>query len=92
MRAMGVTVDRPAPGRVVIDGVGLHGLTAPARPLDMGNAGTAMRLSMGLLAGQAFDCDADRRCVAVEAADGARRGAAAADGRRRSRPATATRR
>ncbi|MBS0394696.1 MAG: 3-phosphoshikimate 1-carboxyvinyltransferase, partial [Proteobacteria bacterium] len=55
MRAMGVAVERPAPGRVVIDGVGLHGLAAPARPLDMGNAGTAMRLSMGLLAGQAFD-------------------------------------
>jgi 3-phosphoshikimate 1-carboxyvinyltransferase len=55
MRAMGVGVERPAPGRVVIDGVGLHGLVAPARALDMGNAGTAMRLAMGLLAGQAFD-------------------------------------
>jgi len=55
MRAMGVGVERPAPGRVVIDGVGLTGLRAPARPLDMGNAGTAMRLAMGLLAGQAFD-------------------------------------
>jgi 3-phosphoshikimate 1-carboxyvinyltransferase len=55
MRAMGVNVERPAPGRVVIDGVGLHGLAAPATALDMGNAGTAMRLSMGLLAGQAFD-------------------------------------
>jgi 3-phosphoshikimate 1-carboxyvinyltransferase len=54
MRAMGVTVERPAPGRVVVDGVGLHGLRAPGRPLDMGNAGTAMRLSMGLLAGQSF--------------------------------------
>ena len=55
MRAMGVEVGRPAPGRVVIDGVGLHSLATPARALDMGNAGTAMRLSMGLLAGQAFD-------------------------------------
>jgi 3-phosphoshikimate 1-carboxyvinyltransferase len=55
MRAMGVHVERPAPGRVVIDGVGRHGLAAPARALDMGNAGTALRLSMGLLAGQAFD-------------------------------------
>ena len=36
MRAMGVNVERPAPGRVVIDGVGLRGLRAPARPLDMG--------------------------------------------------------
>jgi len=55
MRAMGVAVERPSPGRVVIDGVGLHGLQAPPGPLAMGNAGTAMRLSMGLLAGQAFD-------------------------------------
>ncbi len=55
MRAMGVALERPAPGRVIVDGVGLHGLRAPAQDLDMGNAGTAMRLSMGLLAGQAFD-------------------------------------
>ena len=55
MREMGVNVLRPAAGRVVVDGVGLHGLKCPARPLDMGNAGTAMRLSMGLLAGQSFD-------------------------------------
>ncbi len=55
MRAMGVNLERPAPGRVVVDGVGLHGLKVPAGDLDMGNAGTAMRLSMGLLAGQAFD-------------------------------------
>jgi 3-phosphoshikimate 1-carboxyvinyltransferase len=55
MRAMGVSIERPGPQRVIVHGVGLHGLRAPAAPLDMGNAGTAMRLSMGLLAGQAFD-------------------------------------
>ena len=55
MRHMGVVLERPAPGRVVIDGAGLHGLKAPTAVLDMGNAGTAMRLSMGLLAGQRFD-------------------------------------
>jgi prephenate dehydrogenase/3-phosphoshikimate 1-carboxyvinyltransferase len=55
MRAMGVAIERPGPQRVVVHGVGLRGLRAPAAPLDMGNAGTAMRLSMGLLAGQAFD-------------------------------------
>ncbi|MFM7067192.1 MAG: 3-phosphoshikimate 1-carboxyvinyltransferase [Gammaproteobacteria bacterium] len=55
MRAMGVRVERPGPGQVRVHGVGLHGLRPPAAPLDMGNAGTAMRLSMGLLAGQAFD-------------------------------------
>lgn len=55
MRAMGVQIERPAPQRVIVHGVGRDGLRAPAAPLDMGNAGTAMRLSMGLLAGQAFD-------------------------------------
>jgi len=55
MHAMGVAIERPTPGRVVIDGVGVEGLEPPAGPLAMGNAGTAMRLSMGLLAGQPFD-------------------------------------
>jgi 3-phosphoshikimate 1-carboxyvinyltransferase len=55
VESMGVVVSRPAPGRVDVDGVGLSGLRAPARPLDMGNAGTAMRLFMGLLAPQQFD-------------------------------------
>ena len=55
MRAMGVAIDRLAEGRVRIQGAGLHGLKAPRQALDMGNAGTAMRLSMGLLAGQSFE-------------------------------------
>jgi 3-phosphoshikimate 1-carboxyvinyltransferase len=55
MRAMGVSVVRGAGGRVTIDGVGLAGLSPPREPLDMGNAGTAMRLLTGLLAGQPFD-------------------------------------
>ena len=55
MQAMGVMIERPAPGRVIVHGVGLHGLQPPPGLLDMGNAGTAMRLSMGLLAGQRFD-------------------------------------
>jgi 3-phosphoshikimate 1-carboxyvinyltransferase len=38
-----------------VHGVGLHGLVAPAAPLDCGNAGTGMRLLAGLLAGQPFD-------------------------------------
>ena len=54
MRLMGVRVERPAHGHVVVHGVGLHGLRAPNAALDMGNAGTALRLSMGLLAGQSF--------------------------------------
>ena len=55
MRAMGVAIEETGPGRVRLQGAGLHGLKAPKGPLDMGNAGTAMRLSMGLLAGQHFD-------------------------------------
>ena len=54
-RDMGVTIEGPDNGRVVIHGVGLRGLTQPEKPLDVGNAGTAMRLLMGLLAGQDFE-------------------------------------
>jgi 3-phosphoshikimate 1-carboxyvinyltransferase len=54
-RAMGVRIDGPDRGRVTVHGIGLHGLRAPAGPLDMGNSGTSMRLLTGILAGQAFD-------------------------------------
>jgi 3-phosphoshikimate 1-carboxyvinyltransferase len=53
-RAMGVRIEGPDAGRVTIHGVGLHGLAAPAAPLDLGNSGTSMRLMAGLLAGQRF--------------------------------------
>ena len=53
-RAMGVSIDGPHDGEVTVQGVGLHGLRAPAGSLDMGNAGTGMRLLAGLLAGQRF--------------------------------------
>jgi prephenate dehydrogenase/3-phosphoshikimate 1-carboxyvinyltransferase len=55
LRALGVAIERPEPTQVMIAGVGRHGLRAPQTALDMGNAGTAMRLFMGLLAGQRFD-------------------------------------
>jgi len=54
-RAMGVQIEGPQQGRVVIHGVGLHGLKAPQQPLDVGNAGTGMRLLAGVMAGQPFD-------------------------------------
>lgn len=54
-RAMGVRIEGPADGNVVIHGVGLHGLQPPPQPLDLGNSGTSMRLLSGLLSGQAFD-------------------------------------
>jgi 3-phosphoshikimate 1-carboxyvinyltransferase len=55
MRALGVPIDRPSPTRVLIHGVGLRGLHDAGFALDMGNAGTAMRLFTGLLSAQAFD-------------------------------------
>jgi 3-phosphoshikimate 1-carboxyvinyltransferase len=55
LRALGVNIGRFGGNRVTIHGVGIDGFKAPSAPLDMGNAGTAMRLSMGLLAGQKFD-------------------------------------
>jgi 3-phosphoshikimate 1-carboxyvinyltransferase len=55
MRALGVPIDRPSPTQVVIHGVGLRGLHGAGFALDMGNAGTAMRLFTGLLSAQAFD-------------------------------------
>ncbi|WP_447556477.1 bifunctional prephenate dehydrogenase/3-phosphoshikimate 1-carboxyvinyltransferase [Vreelandella sp. EE22] len=56
-REMGVAIEGPHQGRVIIHGVGLHGLKAPGGPLYVGNSGTAMRLFAGLLAGQAFDSE-----------------------------------
>jgi 3-phosphoshikimate 1-carboxyvinyltransferase len=53
-RAMGVRIDADGPGRRVVHGVGLHGLAQPSAPLDLGNAGTGMRLMAGLMSGQRF--------------------------------------
>jgi 3-phosphoshikimate 1-carboxyvinyltransferase len=55
LQALGVRIERPEDQHVIVHGVGLHGLRAAVKPLDMGNAGTAMRLSMGLLAPQSFN-------------------------------------
>jgi 3-phosphoshikimate 1-carboxyvinyltransferase len=55
MRALGVPIDQLSPTHVLIHGVGLHGLRDAGRALDMGNAGTAMRLFTGLLAAQSFN-------------------------------------
>jgi len=55
MRALGVGIEQRSATDVVVHGVGLRGLRAAAHALDMGNAGTAMRLFTGLLAAQGFD-------------------------------------
>ncbi len=51
---MDVQIER-SQDRVMVAGAGLHGLQRPSADLDMGNSGTAMRLLLGLLAGQNFD-------------------------------------
>ncbi len=50
MQALGAGVQRDG-DTVVIDGVGLRGLRSPQGVIDVGNAGTLMRLLIGWLAG-----------------------------------------
>src|SRR6185503_2154011 len=57
METLGVSIRRVPGEPVQIEGVGLGGLRAPSRVLDLGNSGTAIRLLMGLLAGQPFACE-----------------------------------
>jgi 3-phosphoshikimate 1-carboxyvinyltransferase len=59
-RQLGVEIEGPfddehVKGRVRVKGVGIDGLKGSQKALDCGNAGTAMRLLMGLLAGQTFE-------------------------------------
>jgi 3-phosphoshikimate 1-carboxyvinyltransferase len=54
-RRMGVQVEQHSATELTVHGVGEKGLSAPGAELDMGNAGTAIRLFMGLLAGQPFE-------------------------------------
>ena len=54
LRAMGVAIDEPAPGELVVHGVGLFGLHGPSGDLDCGNSGTTMRLLCGVLSAQRF--------------------------------------
>jgi 3-phosphoshikimate 1-carboxyvinyltransferase len=51
---LGVRIETPSPSVRVVHGVGLHGLKPSAEALDCGNAGTAMRLLSGVMAGQNF--------------------------------------
>lgn len=54
-RELGIYIDGPDRGYLAIHGNGLRGLKPPARPLDLGNSGTSMRLLTGLLSAQSFD-------------------------------------
>src|SRR6478752_2562553 len=57
-RALGVEIERDG-DRLRIEGVGLRGLKAPAAAIDVGNAGTLMRILPGILAGQHGDFTLD---------------------------------
>ena len=62
VRALGVIVETSAPGELVIRGSGLRSAGEADRPIDVGNAGTLMRLLPGWLAGQdgrAYTLDGD---------------------------------
>lgn len=54
-QAMGVQIEHPQSGELIIHGVGKHGLRGPEQALDLGNSGTSMRLLVGLLAGAGID-------------------------------------
>jgi len=56
-REMGVKIENIPGEKVVIHGVGLHGLHASANILNLGNSGTSVRLLAGLLAGQSFNSE-----------------------------------
>ena len=56
-RAMGVEIDGPEEGKVVVHGVGMQGLKKPEHALDVGNSGTSMRLLAGLFSGLSFDVE-----------------------------------
>lgn len=53
MRQLGVRIEQES-STVTVHGVGLRGLRASNQPLDLGNAGTGMRLLVGLLSWQSF--------------------------------------
>ena len=52
-RKMGINIENTK-GEILVHGKGLHGLSAPAETLDVGNSGTTTRLISGILAGQDF--------------------------------------
>ena len=55
-RDLGVEIE-DKDGIITIQGVGMTGLKAPKKPLDMGNSGTSIRLISGVLAGADFEVE-----------------------------------
>jgi 3-phosphoshikimate 1-carboxyvinyltransferase len=54
MRAFGATVTKSAKGTWTVKGVGVGGLLEPEGVIDYGNAGTGVRLALGLAGSHAF--------------------------------------
>ena len=54
MRAFGATVTRTGPGAWRIAGLGVGGLLEPGQVIDYGNAGTGVRLTMGIAGSHNF--------------------------------------
>jgi len=54
MRAFGATVTRTGPGAWRVAGLGVGGLLEPEGVIDYGNAGTGVRLAMGIAGSHAF--------------------------------------
>lgn len=54
-QAMGVRIEGIREKVCYIHGVGMQGLSKPSKSLDVGNAGTSMRLLTGILSAQSFD-------------------------------------
>ncbi|MCV0427434.1 MAG: 3-phosphoshikimate 1-carboxyvinyltransferase [Roseibium sp.] len=48
MRAVGAKIEKHADGSYTVDGIGLGGLLEPEHVIDFGNAGTGVRLTMGI--------------------------------------------
>ena len=51
LRRLGVSIPALSPQEVVVEGVGLRGLSAPGADLECGNSGTTARLMTGVVAG-----------------------------------------
>jgi 3-phosphoshikimate 1-carboxyvinyltransferase len=55
LKKLGIRIEKTNSTKIIVNGVGLDGLTPPGMDLDLGNSGTSMRLLAGLLSGQSFD-------------------------------------
>jgi 3-phosphoshikimate 1-carboxyvinyltransferase len=56
-RAMGLKIQHCSDNEVIVDGLGMHGLSSPADALNLGNSGTSVRLLSGLLSGLGIKCE-----------------------------------